>query len=170
MTLFRALLRPLERWRHRDGDDDDNNSNNNSVRRPQSERAEAAMLEGARAVVRGSLLCVRDFVGFLEGLRDAQWNAFWHSWSRPNFAIAGSFMVHLLHVTSSSSPSLGPSSLRGRELAFGEEDRELRALVRRWRMAIRVSANGAAGARGLANLGLLRVETMLGRLVVSDDT
>ncbi|KAL6850591.1 hypothetical protein ACO1O0_007715 [Amphichorda felina] len=164
MTLFRALLRPLEGW-HRDGDDD-------SVRRSRPERTEV-MLEGARAVVRGSLLCVRDFVGFLEGLRDAQWNAFWHSWSRPNFAIAGSFMVHLLHVTSSSS-SFGQGqaqpSLQERELEFGEEDRELRALVRRWRMAIRVSANGAAGARGLANLGLLRVETMLGRLVVSNDT
>ena len=147
MTLFRALLRPLEKWEDEAG--------NYPV------QAEAAY-GAAKAVIKGSLVCVTDFVAFLEGLRDAQWNAFWHSWSRPNFAIAGSFMVHLLHLTSASSG-------RG-DFGFQEEDGELRALVKRWRVAIRVSANGAAGARGLANLGLLRVETMLGRLIASDDT
>jgi hypothetical protein len=145
MTLFRALLRPLDRWHVISGE--------NSNQRPEY------LYDGAKAVVIGGLLCVKDFVEFLECLRDAQWNAFWHSWSRPNFAIAGSFMVHLLHITS--------ASLHG-SFPFSEEDRELRSLVKRWRIANRVSANGAAGARGLANLGLLRVETMLGRLMEPD--
>ena len=147
ITLFRALLRPLENWEDK--------------AETYPARVEAAY-GAAKAVIKGSLVCVTDFVTFLEGLRDAQWNAFWHSWSRPNFAIAGSFMVHVLHLTSTSSGR--------RDFGFQEEDGELRALVKRWRVAIRVSANGAAGARGLANLGLLRVETMLGRLVASDDT
>ncbi len=146
MTLFRALLRPLENWEDK----------------AEIYPVEAEVAYGAaKAVIKGSLVCVTDFVAFLEGLRDAQWNAFWHSWSRPNFAIAGSFMVHLLHLTSASSDR--------RDFGFREEDAELRALVRRWRVAIRVSANGAAGARGLANLGLLRVETMLGKLIASGD-
>lgn len=146
MTLFRALLRPLENW--------------TDMVDCRPEQAET-MFNGAKAVVRGSLVCVGDFVEFLESLRDAQWNAFWHSWSRPNFAIAGSFMVHLLHITSASSNRAN--------LSFHDEDSELRALVKRWRIANRVSANGAAGARGLANLGLLRVETMLGKLIASED-
>ncbi|KAL2202070.1 hypothetical protein CC79DRAFT_1314664 [Sarocladium strictum] len=146
MTLFRALLRPLS------------NSNTTSS----TSTLSASTHEGAKAVIKGSIVCTREFVDFLETLRDPQWNAFWHSWSRPNFAIAGSFMVHLLHVTSAKD------EVNGR-VRFEDEDGEVRGLVRRWRVANRSAANGAAGAKGLANLGLLRVETMLGRLMRSED-
>jgi hypothetical protein len=144
MTLFRALLRPIDRW--------------HEIVKDSTGLAES-MYDGAKAVVRGALQCVRDFVEFLEGLRNMQWNAFWHSWSRPNFAIAGSFMVHLLHITSASL-DVG--------LSFTEEYEELRSLAKRWRMANRVAANGAAGVRGLASLGLLRVETLLGKILTLD--
>lgn len=146
MTLFRALLRPLS------------NSNITS----NASNLSSTNHDGAKAVIKGSIVCIREFVDFLETLRGTQWNAFWHSWSRPNFAIAGSFMVHLLHVTSEQN------EVNGR-VEFKDEDREVRGLVRRWRIANRGAANGAAGAKGLANLGLLRVETMLGRLMKSGD-
>lgn len=142
MTLFRALLRPLGDWH---------------IRTDEWPIRAETLHDGSKAVVKGSLMCVREFVEFLEGLRDPQWNAFWHSWSRANFAIAGSFMVQLLHMTVKSTNEL--------ENSFSGEDAELKALVRRWRVANRTAANGAAGSRGLANLGLLRVETMLGKLV-----
>ncbi|KAJ9143868.1 Aldolase-type TIM barrel [Pleurostoma richardsiae] len=133
MSLFRALLRPLS----------------SSHQRQQS----TALLDGATAVTRGALLCVREFVEFVETLTDVQWNAFWHSWSRAGFAMAGSFMVHLLHVVSRPGRTGGDG--------FSEERAELQGLVKRWRWANRVAANGAAGMKGLTNLGLLRVETLL---------
>lgn len=143
MTLFRALLRTLDRWHE-------------TVTKC---RTQAEILyDGAKAVIRGSLLCVKEFVEFMERLTGDQWNAFWHSWSRPNFAIAGSFMVHLLHITSASTET-------GDYLAFGDEDRELRVWIGRWRRATRASAVGVAGAKGLANLSLLRVETMLSKIL-----
>lgn len=145
MTLFRALLRTLDRWHEM----------------VLEYRTQAEILyDGAKAVIKGSLLCVKEFVEFLERLTGDQWNAFWHSWSRPNFAIAGSFMVHLLHITAASTKT-------GDYLAFAEEDRELRAWIGRWRRATRASAVGAAGAKGLANLSLLRVETMLSKILGS---
>lgn len=143
MTLFRALLRPLDRWQE--------------IASESRTRAES-LYDGAKAVIRGSLLCVEEFVGFMERLTGVQWNAFWHSWSRPNFAIAGSFMVHLLHITSAPTGN-------DHRFAFGDENKELRMWIERWRRAARASANGAAGAKGLANLGLLRVETMLGKIL-----
>lgn len=143
MTLFRALLRTLDGWQDM----------------IMEYRTQAEILyDGAKAVIKGSLLCVKEFVEFMERLTGDQWNAFWHSWSRPNFAIAGCFMVHLLHITSASTET-------GDNLAFGDEDRELRVWIGRWRRATRASAVGAAGAKGLANLGLLRVETMLAKII-----
>ncbi|KAF4916897.1 hypothetical protein CGCVW01_v009939 [Colletotrichum viniferum] len=152
MTLFRALLRPLDRW---------------PAIALQSPNEAEGLFTAAKAVIKGSILCVKEFVEMLENMTGSQWNAFWHSWSRQNFAIGGSFMVHLLHITSASSVvrfSVGDDG----DLGFDDEDKELRAWIARWRSATRASATGAAGARGLANLGLLRVETMLGRLLASE--
>ncbi|KAL5335971.1 fungal-specific transcription factor domain-containing protein [Aspergillus crustosus] len=131
MTLFRALLRPLDI----------------------GPTLVSEYPDSARAVIRGALLCVREFVEFVETLAGAQWNAFWHSWSRPNFAIAGAFMVHLLHIV--TSPTAG---------IFLDEYAELQGWIRRWRWVNRISANGAAGVKGLTNLGVLKVETLLGTL------
>lgn len=65
MTLFRALLRPLNKWP-------------SILARSPPDQANA-INEGARAVVRGALLCVKEFVEFMEALTETQWNAFWHS-------------------------------------------------------------------------------------------
>ncbi|KAL3458401.1 fungal-specific transcription factor domain-containing protein [Aspergillus heterothallicus] len=131
MSLFRALLRPLD--------------------------AVPSLVcdctDSAKAVIKGALLCVKEFVEFVEGLTGAQWNSFWHSWSRPNFAIAGAFMVHLLHIVTSPSAA-----------DFSDEYHELQGWIRRWRWVNRISANGAAGVKGLTNLGVLKVETLLGSL------
>lgn len=150
MTLFRALLRPLDCWRDKV---------------LQSPTGAESLYHSAKAVIRGSIFCVKNFVEFLETLTSPQWNAFWHSWSRANFAIGGSFIVNLLHITSTS----GSDGSSMHNLGFENEDRELRDWIKRWRSAIRLSASGAAGAKGLANLGLLRVETMLSRVLVAEE-
>ncbi|KAH8881762.1 hypothetical protein GQ53DRAFT_886652 [Thozetella sp. PMI_491] len=137
MNLFRALLRPLEKWQ-------------------ESAQLNEALHDGAKAVVTGALLCVKEFVEFIEALVPMSWNAFWHSWSRANFAMAGIFMVHLLHVVTLASNAVP-------RVDTEQEHRELQDLIKRWRSASR-SANGASGMKGLVNLGLLRVETMLGAI------
>jgi hypothetical protein len=57
MSLFRALLRPLD-------------------------AVPSLILQckgSAKAVIKGGLLCVKEFVEFVESLTGAQWNSFWHS-------------------------------------------------------------------------------------------
>ncbi|OKL59621.1 hypothetical protein UA08_05443 [Talaromyces atroroseus] len=151
MALYRALLRPLNKWP--------------ILLARMSPDQTNAINEGAQAVVRGALLCVREFVEFMEALTETQWNAFWHSWSRPNFAIAGSFMVHVLHTiappdVTRQAEKIG-DKLSSNYITFEEEYEELKTWIRRWRWANRVSANGAAGVKGLTNLGLMRVETLM---------
>lgn len=64
VALLRALLRPLDRWP--------------TIIKVNKEEPDATY-EGAKAVVTGALLCVKEFVEFVERLTGAQWNAFWHS-------------------------------------------------------------------------------------------
>ncbi|EPE04738.1 fungal specific transcription factor domain protein [Ophiostoma piceae UAMH 11346] len=147
MMLFRALLRPL------DGSDSGNSSDgdrNTGIRN--------------RAVTKGALLCVREFVEFVEALSPTQWNAFWHGWSRANFAMAGSFMVYLLRIITVPPLGSGEQSPKVARPGFADEYQELLSWIGRWRWASRVSVHGAAGAKGLTNLMLLRVETFLGEL------
>lgn len=167
MMLFRALLRPLTRIKSSCGFDA---SLINEKR------------EGVSAIIKGSIFCARELVDFLEALPDSRWNAFWHCWSRANFAMAGSFIVDLLLTI---SPALGPDILSSDQMTDGpamnhvmEDDsqmhaptrlfqhelQELKHLIERWRWANRVSANGAAGVKGLTTLGLFKVETMLTEL------
>ncbi|PVI00236.1 hypothetical protein DM02DRAFT_708716 [Periconia macrospinosa] len=143
MTLLRGLLRPLDKW--------------SDIVKHSRQEAES-LYEMALAVVKGAIICVKELVEFVQGLRDAQWNAFWHSWSRPNFAIAGSFMIHLLHITTP------PANSTNDNLNFKPQLEELHVLIKRWRWANRVSSNSAAGAKGLTNLGLFKVETLLASL------
>ncbi|KAH8695471.1 fungal-specific transcription factor domain-containing protein [Talaromyces proteolyticus] len=151
MTLFRALLRPLNNWPA-------------IMLQSPSDQANAVK-EGAKAVVRGALLCVKEFVEFIEALTETQWNAFWHSWSRPNFAIAGSFMVHVLHtiapLDSPRQDELQAAGIPPSWINFEDDYKDLQVWIRRWRWANRVSANGAAGVKGLTNLGLMKVETLM---------
>lgn len=64
VALLRALLRPLDRWP--------------ALIKINQEEPDA-IYEGAKAVVKGALVCVKEFVEFVEKLTGAQWNAFWHS-------------------------------------------------------------------------------------------
>lgn len=64
MTLFRALLRPLDQCF-----DIGRQSPNNME----------LIHDRALAIVKGAIICVKELVEFVEGLTDAQWNAFWHS-------------------------------------------------------------------------------------------
>ncbi|KAJ5394827.1 uncharacterized protein N7487_009130 [Penicillium crustosum] len=147
VALLRALLRPLDRWP--------------AIIKVNKEEPDATY-EGAKAVVTGALLCVKEFVEFVERLTGAQWNAFWHSWSRPNFAIAGSFMVHLLQVVTPLNQAESQSMAEFSKYTFEKEHAELQDWIRRWRWATRISANGAAGVKGLTNLGFIKVETLMG--------
>ncbi|KAE8449259.1 hypothetical protein EG329_008426 [Mollisiaceae sp. DMI_Dod_QoI] len=123
MTLFRALLRPLE--------------NLTSV------EEEDHGIVGSRLAVRaGAKECAKEVVEFVENLGRGALDAFWHSWSRANFAIASSFLMQLL-VTSESDA----------------ESTEINDLVARWRWAMRIGS-GSTG-NGLMSLGLLRLDGLL---------
>ncbi|CAD6443354.1 dc53a095-2b7b-4dbf-9dd2-19702487e18e [Sclerotinia trifoliorum] len=123
MTLFRALLRPLENSTGVDGD----------------------TTIGSRLAVRaGARECAKEVVEFVENLGRGALDAFWHSWSRENFAIASSFLMQLL-VTSENET----------------ESAEINELVTRWRWAMRISSSSARN--GLMSLGLLRLDGLLMR-------
>ncbi|KAF5876088.1 putative fungal specific transcription factor domain protein [Botrytis fragariae] len=121
MTLFRALLRPLE--------------NLTSVE-------EEATIGSRLAVRAGARECAKEVVEFVENLGRGALDAFWHSWSRANFAIASSFLMQLL-VTSE----------------IETESAEIHELVTRWRWAMRIGSGNAGN--GLMSLGLLRLDGLL---------
>jgi hypothetical protein len=141
MTLYRALLRPLE--------------NLTSI-----EEEDHGIVGSRLAVRKGAKECAREVVEFVENLGRGALDAFWHScnspipfqnWtvltksavgSRANFAIASSFLMQLL-VTSESEA----------------ESNEINNLVARWRWAMRIGS-GSTGS-GLMSLGLLRLDGLL---------
>lgn len=88
--------------------------------------------------------------------------------SRPNFAIAGSFMVHVLHTTAPHDATrhqeTDAAGLASSYITFEEEYEDLKMWIRRWRWANRVSVNGAAGVKGLTNLGLMKAETLMEKM------
>ncbi|KAJ5087251.1 hypothetical protein N7456_010867 [Penicillium angulare] len=64
VAFLRALLRPLDQWPGM------------ALRDP--EKSEV-IFNTAKAVIKGALVCVKEFVEFVEKLTGAQWNSFWHS-------------------------------------------------------------------------------------------
>lgn len=81
-------------------------------------------------------------------------------------------MVHLLQIITPdmdmACPSVSDQSEPGPEsLFFTDEHKELQTLIQRWRWANRSCTNNAAGARGLTNLGLFKVETLLTSLGIN---
>ncbi|PMD56474.1 uncharacterized protein K444DRAFT_616307 [Hyaloscypha bicolor E] len=123
MTLFRALLRPL--------------ANLTTV------EEEDHGIVGSRLAVRaGAKECAKEVVEFAENLGRGALDAFWHSWSRANFAIASSFLMQLLVTSESES-----------------EQSEINELLARWRWAMRIGS-GSTG-NGLMSLGLLRLDGLL---------
>ncbi|CZS88732.1 related to DAL81-transcriptional activator for allantoin and GABA catabolic genes [Rhynchosporium agropyri] len=123
MTLFRALLRPLENL-------------------SSAEEQDRSIVDGRLAVRAGAKECAKEVVEFVENLGRGSLDAFWHSWSRANFAIASSFLMQLL-VTSQNDV----------------ETNEIDGLVARWRWAMRIGS-GSTG-NGLMSLGLIRLDGLL---------
>jgi hypothetical protein len=77
-------------------------------------------------------------------------------------------MVHVLHTISppdvTRQAEMEGATFSVEYITFEEEYEDLKTWIRRWRWANRVSANGAAGVKGLTNLGLMRVETMMKKI------
>ncbi|KAB8303775.1 hypothetical protein EYC80_005153 [Monilinia laxa] len=121
MTLFRALLRPLE--------------NSTNVEDDTTINSRLAVRAGAKE-------CAREVVEFVENLGRGSLDAFWHSWSRANFAIASSFLMQLLVTSENES-----------------ESTEINELVTRWRWAMRIGSGNTGN--GLMSLGLLRLDGLL---------
>lgn len=71
-------------------------------------------------------------------------------------------MIHLLHIT--TPPRIPFEEDCNEALYFKSQLEELHVLIKRWRWANRISSNSAAGAKGLTNLGLFKVETLLASL------
>lgn len=74
LTLFRALLRPVDRCARR------------ILRDRQSETPLSGQnqlspedIEGSKAIIRGALSVIEQTVQFAEDLRGSEWDAFWHS-------------------------------------------------------------------------------------------
>ncbi|PQE20668.1 hypothetical protein CJF30_00001996 [Rutstroemia sp. NJR-2017a BBW] len=80
MSLFRALLRPLENV-------------------PSVDEGDHGIAGSRQAVRAGAKECAKEVVEFVENLGRGTLDAFWHSWSRANFSIASSFLMQIL-VTS----------------------------------------------------------------------
>ncbi|ESZ98605.1 hypothetical protein SBOR_1055 [Sclerotinia borealis F-4128] len=84
MTLFQALLRPLENL---------------------TSLEEDATMCSCQAVRAGARECAKEVVEFVENLGRGALDAFWHSWSRANFSIASSFLMQLLVTSENESES-----------------------------------------------------------------
>ncbi|RDL38517.1 Zn2 DNA-binding protein [Venustampulla echinocandica] len=86
MTLFRALLRPLDNL-------------------TDAEEADQAIVASRQAVRSWARECANEVVEFVENLGRGALDSFWHSWSRANFAIASSFLMQLLLTAESEAES-----------------------------------------------------------------
>ncbi|KAJ5272919.1 hypothetical protein N7478_008044 [Penicillium angulare] len=64
VALLKALLRPLGQWPGIALNDPENME---------------VIFKTAKAIIKGALVCVKEFVEFVEKLTGAQWNSFWHS-------------------------------------------------------------------------------------------
>ncbi|KAF2741223.1 hypothetical protein EJ04DRAFT_480426 [Polyplosphaeria fusca] len=130
MTLYRALLRAIENT-------------------PISTASEHNATAGRAAILAGTKECAKEAVEFAEDLRSrgatGVWDAFWHSWSRSNFALATSFLMRVL-VNMNATPS------QSRE----EEVGDVRALIARWRRVLRLMSGNSGN--GMTSLALLRLE------------
>lgn len=134
MTLYRALLRAVEN------------------ERPSTDGVDSAMYAAGRsAVLAGAKECGKEAVEFVEDLSRGDvgvWDAFWHSWSRANFALASSFLMRVL--VNINDHSSAPDD---------EEVSEVKALIFRWRRVLRLGSGNAGN--GMMSLALLRIEGSL---------
>ncbi len=143
MTLYRALLRAVENH-NAAGDEDDGVDN-------------ALFSAGRTAVLAGAKECGKEAVDFVEDLMTGRrgddiagvWDAFWHSWSRANFALASSFLMRVLVNVHSNVAKVDPALV-------GEDFSEVKGLIFRWRRILRLGSGNAGN--GMMGLALLRLE------------
>jgi hypothetical protein len=146
VTLFRALLRPLEHG--------PSLPRTNTNAQPISTNSQTPSDAGARAAIHaGALTCSREAVEFLENLVSisSMWNAFWHSWSQSNFAIVSTFLMHMLLLRRA----------RRDQDESGKMETEVADLVSRWRWAMRMGGGSGGWGNALMSLGLLRVDGLM---------
>jgi len=132
MALYRALLRAIE---------------NTPIEA--NEDSAAAQTAGRAAVLAGARECAKEAVEFGEDLLSrgavGVWDAFWHSWSGSNFALATSFLMRvLINVNANTSPT--------RE----DDVNNVKALIARWRKVLRLMSGNSGN--GMTSLALLRLE------------
>ncbi|ORY17396.1 fungal-specific transcription factor domain-domain-containing protein [Clohesyomyces aquaticus] len=133
MTLYRALLRAIE----------------NTAESATNDEGPSVHTAGRAAVLAGARECSKEAVEFAEDLRSrgaiGVWDAFWHSWSRSNFALATSFLMRVLvNISINSSPTKD------------DDIHEVRALIARWRRVLRLMSGNSGN--GMTSLALLRLE------------
>ncbi|KAL1583386.1 hypothetical protein WHR41_08038 [Cladosporium halotolerans] len=122
--------------------------------RPRVEDANGAT--AVQALRAGALAVGREVLEFVDGLSARELEAFWASYSRTNFTLASSFLLHLFvsAPTTLSSPD-----------KF-QHARECLDLLENWRAALRVKSRSC----DLLNLALLKLDGVfvrgLGELVV----
>ncbi|PLB44213.1 hypothetical protein P170DRAFT_513438 [Aspergillus steynii IBT 23096] len=171
VSLFRVLLRPLAMA--------------GITAQTHPEQLSLWENDGAAAVIVGATQSTRELVRFVETLTNADWDSFWYSWSRHNFAVLSTFLMHLLVLiqplqSSSVSgnilphespdhpdirrPSTGSSSAGApspnANYTFIKEYTELQGLTRRWRWALRLAERGAGSRKGLISASLKRIEAL----------
>ncbi|OAA55851.1 Transcription factor [Niveomyces insectorum RCEF 264] len=122
LTLFRALLRPVsmlatlsdgkhaasaassEGEENEDVDcfDDAEYINGGSSSSSSSSLTDSAIpprkTSAIRAIIVGAMAVMEEVVQFAENLGGSEWDAFWHSWSRTNFAIVACVMLNLVFI------------------------------------------------------------------------
>lgn len=73
-------------------------------------------------------------------------------------------MVHLLNIVKAKQRPNDRLGLVSSVYNFDEDYIELQEWVRRWKWTTRISANGAAGSKGLTNLAFIKVEALMGNV------
>lgn len=103
LAIFRALIRPismnhLQTTSHCPG----------SPASPSASASASVMTQQfITATLTGAMSSLRDLIGFVEHLTTAEWDAFWPGWSRHNFALASTLLMHCHLITSPSNQYIG---------------------------------------------------------------
>lgn len=167
MTLFRALLRPIE------------------IHESQLSGSLGYHGRGAYgAVYTGCLNCAREAVDFLDKIVSISgpWNGFWHSWSQNNFAIASTFLIQMSlcsqalvggsasEIAANGRSQNGESSVehsaneieKASSSMLGVMANDIVDLINRWRRAIRVGGGSGGWRSSLMSLALVRIDGFMG--------
>ncbi|KAH8892655.1 hypothetical protein GQ53DRAFT_746115 [Thozetella sp. PMI_491] len=180
LAIFRALLRPISMQSLPSAQPNSDTEGNSLTSNPQF----------TSAVIRGALSGLRDLVNFVEQLTTVEWDAFWPEWSRHNFALASTLLMHCYLITAPPkggdgdqqppAPLLQMSSPQSELSADSQQlqdelerithgvfplrsaaiHTEIRLLAQKWRWLLRLAARGAASKKSLIDTSLLRINAL----------